>query len=120
MLQKVEMYTVICDNCHKDIGSEQDYSCWNDDLSAEDNANESDWFRGCTKTKEGKDGQHFCPECFSHDDDENFIIDKSRKNKYALKEAEVKFGCQFENPQIDCIDKVNVNCAFCPFKKIQS
>lgn len=27
-VHKVEMFTVICDNCKKDIGAEQEYSWW--------------------------------------------------------------------------------------------
>ena len=45
MIQKVEMHTVICDHCQKDIGSESEFSCWNDDNYAEENAMESDWLK---------------------------------------------------------------------------
>jgi len=74
MLQKVEMYTVVCDNCQKDIGTEDEYSCWNDDSYAETNAMESDW------QKEEK--KHYCPECYSYDDNDNLVLNSSLKDKY--------------------------------------
>jgi len=77
-LEKVEMFTVVCDNCKKNIGSEQDYSCWNDDTYAEENAMESDW--------EKVDDKHYCTYCYSYDDDDNFILNKELKDKYLLKE----------------------------------
>ena len=76
MIHKVEMYTVVCDNCKKDIGSEQEYSCWNDELYAESNASDSDW----TKIE----NKHYCNECCSCDDDDNYSIDESKKDKYAI------------------------------------
>lgn len=75
MIAKVEMYTIVCDNCGVDIASMQDYSCWHDSDYAEQNADESDWI------KEGD--KHYCPDCFSYDDDDNIIIKAERKNKYA-------------------------------------
>jgi len=77
MIKKVEMYTVACDHCKKDIGSEQDYSCWNDDTYAEQNAMESDWI------KDGID--HYCTDCYSYDDNDVFVLDESRKNKHLSK-----------------------------------
>ena len=76
MLQKVEMYTIVCDHCQKDIGSEDEYSCWNDDSYAETNATESDWLRDNDK--------HYCPDCYSYDDDDNLILKPEMKDKYKV------------------------------------
>jgi hypothetical protein len=65
-IEKVEMYTVVCDNCGHDIGADDEYSCWNDKGYAEDNAMQSEWYR------EGE--KHYCPDCFDIDDEDNLII----------------------------------------------
>lgn len=77
MIQKVEMYTVICDNCKKDIGSEQEFSCWNDDSYAVDNALDSDWVK--------VEDKHYCESCYSYDDSDNFILDLTKTDKYLPK-----------------------------------
>ena len=73
MIVKVEMYTVICDNCKKYFGSEGDYSCWNDDHFAEDNAMDSDWLK--------IDDCHYCTDCHSIGDDDELVIDPKRTNE---------------------------------------
>lgn len=62
-IEKVEMFTIVCDGCKNDIGSNQDYSCWNDPTCAEENAMESDWIK--------YEGKHYCPDCY--DEDEEYI-----------------------------------------------
>lgn len=66
MLKKVEMYTVVCDNCGEDIGVTQEYSCWNDENYVKTNALESEWVK--------KDGKHYCPKCYSYDEDDNLVL----------------------------------------------
>ena len=66
MLQKVEMYTIVCDNCGEDIGATQEYSCWNDEVYAEQNAGDSDWLK--------EDGKHYCPKCYSYDDNDQLVL----------------------------------------------
>lgn len=73
-VHKVEMFTVICDNCQKDIGAEQEYSCWNDEQSAKENAMEADWIE--------KDGSHYCDECYEMNDNDEYIIKTEMKDKY--------------------------------------
>lgn len=69
-IEKVEMFTVICDNCKEDIGSSDDYSCWNDKDIAEENAMENDWLK--------QNGKHYCPSCHSYGDNDELIINESR------------------------------------------
>lgn len=76
MISKVEMFTVICDNCKKDQGSESEYSCWNDKGAALDEAFEADWIE--------EDGKHYCRECYKIDDDDNVVINIERFNKYKI------------------------------------
>ena len=68
MIQEVKMYTVVCDNCGEDIGASSDYSCWNDEVYAWENADESDWIKLNEK--------HYCPNCWAYDDNDNIIIKK--------------------------------------------
>lgn len=70
MLTKVEMFTIVCDNCGEDIGASQEYSCWNDDSYAQENAMEAGWV---------KDGdKHYCTDCARFDDEDNLVINKER------------------------------------------
>lgn len=74
MIKKVDAYTVICDNCGLDIGSVQEYSCWNDLDFAEENAIDSDW---------SKDGEkHYCPDCHFYNCDDEIVINSERKGKF--------------------------------------
>ena len=74
MIKKVEMYTVVCDNCGEDVGSSQDYSCWNDQGYARTNAMESDWVKEADKD--------YCPDCASFDDEDNLVLNPERKDKF--------------------------------------
>ena len=66
MIQKVTMYTVICDNCGKDSNADSDFSCWNDMGWAQEEALESDWIK--------EEDKHYCPDCYEYDDDDNLVI----------------------------------------------
>lgn len=54
------MFTVVCDNCGKDVNEGEEYSCWNDIMFAEDIAMEVGWIK--------EDDRHYCPDCFTYDD----------------------------------------------------
>lgn len=66
MLKEVKMYTVVCDNCGKDVNKDAEYSAWNDKRYAEDIAMEADWIK--------ENDNHYCPDCFTYDDDDNLLI----------------------------------------------
>lgn len=71
MIKEVKMYTVVCDNCGEDIGSTEEYSCWNDEGYALDNAIESDWIE--------EEGNHYCPDCVQYDDNDKLILKEITK-----------------------------------------
>jgi len=71
-IEKVEMYTVVCDHCGEDIGSSSEYSCWNDDTYAEENAMESEWVK--------ENGKHYCPDCVSYGDNDELQLKPERFN----------------------------------------
>lgn len=64
------MYTVVCDNCKKDMGDESEFSAWNNEIAAQDVAMEADWIND-----KGKD---YCPDCISYDDNDELQIDSTR------------------------------------------
>lgn len=76
MIEKVEMYTVVCDNCGEDLGDHSDYSAWMDGDQARNVAIDSEWH---TYDNEKNEEQHICPNCFKgFDDDDKIIIDETR------------------------------------------
>ena len=66
MLKEVKMYTVVCDNCGKDVNKDAEYSALNDKRHAEEVAMESDWIK--------ENDKNYCPDCFTYDDDDNLLI----------------------------------------------
>ena len=66
MLKEVKMYIVVCDNCGKDVNKDAEYSAWNDKNYAVEVAMESDWIK--------ENDKHYCPDCFTYDDDDNLLI----------------------------------------------
>lgn len=72
-VEKIEMYTVVCDHCGEDIGSSEEYSCWADDCYAEENAMESEWLK--------VEGKHYCPECYEYGDNDELILKQDRKGR---------------------------------------
>jgi len=76
MIQKVEMFTVVCDNCGEDAGCDNDSgSCWSDESAAKEQAIESEWIE--------HKGFHYCPKCWSYDEDDNIVLAINSFNKSA-------------------------------------
>lgn len=71
MIKEISMYTVICDNCGKDLHENDEYSGFNDIAFVEDSASDAGWHK--------EDEKHYCPGCFSFDDEDQLVIDKSKK-----------------------------------------
>jgi len=71
MIKEVKMFTVICDNCGKDVCEGTEYSAWDEADFVTQIAGESDWhIEGDT---------HYCPDCFSFDDEDNLVIKELAK-----------------------------------------
>ena len=66
MIKEVTMYTVICDNCCKDVCENEQYSAWNCKDFVESIAKDCDWY--C------EHGDHYCRDCYEYDDDGNLIV----------------------------------------------
>lgn len=65
-IKKVEMFTVICDNCKKSADDGSDYSCWNDENYAKEVSMEAQYI--------DENGNHYCPNCYSYDEDDKLIL----------------------------------------------
>lgn len=80
MIQEVKMYTIICDNCGKNVNEGNEITCWSDKGYAEDSAMESDWIK--------EDGNHYCADCFEYDDEDNLVIKggNNEKQKTAMQQ----------------------------------
>lgn len=68
MIEKVEMYSAVCDNCGAVCGENDGIIAWTDEATAKDVASNSNW--------EEYDEQIYCPKCYSYDDEDNFKITK--------------------------------------------
>ena len=69
-IQKVEMFTVICDNCQESADKDSDYSCWSYKNRAKEVAMEANFIN--------ENGNDYCPKCYEYDDEDELIINKSR------------------------------------------
>jgi hypothetical protein len=66
---KMDYYTIECDNCKKVyIDDHNGYSAWADESDAFENASNDNWIE--------EEGNHYCNECWSYDDEDNLIIKK--------------------------------------------
>jgi hypothetical protein len=72
-IKKLEMYTVVCDNCKESADKGTDYSCWNDENSAKEVADEAGFIN--------ENGLDYCSKCHSYNDEDEFIIDYKRKRQ---------------------------------------
>ena len=73
MIQEVTMYTVICDNCGKDVNKDAEFSCWNEKGYAEECAKNADWIED--------DDKHYCDDCFSYDENDNIVLKQITNKK---------------------------------------
>lgn len=76
-IKKIEMYTVICDNCNKSADENTDYSCWNDSGYAEEVAQEANFIK--------ENNKHYCNNCYEYDEDDNLIINLNHESTRAEK-----------------------------------
>ena len=66
MVKEFATYTIICDNCGKDVCDGDDYSGYGDLGSIEDIAMDCGWTE--------QDGKHYCDDCWSYDDNDNIVL----------------------------------------------
>lgn len=66
MIKELTMYTVVCDNCGKNIYAENNH-CWEEKDMAEEDAVDY-WF--FVKV----DDKHYCDRCHELDDEDNIVI----------------------------------------------
>jgi hypothetical protein len=66
MLKEVKMFTIVCDNCDKDVNYESEYSGWSEESYVEEIRQEAGWVK--------YDDEHYCPDCFEYDDEDELVI----------------------------------------------
>jgi hypothetical protein len=72
MIIKETFYGVECDACGK-LFEGYEYSFWSDENYALENATDSEWIKD--------DKKHYCPDCYSYDDNDNLIIKTKEEKK---------------------------------------
>jgi hypothetical protein len=75
------MYSGKCDNCGHEIelgGGE--YSAYGDADTVQEEMFGSDWH--IEEGKKGEPAKHYCPDCFSWDDDDKLVLNQSRKKEH--------------------------------------
>jgi hypothetical protein len=80
MIYEVKMYSGKCDNCGCAIelgGGE--YSAYAHIDSVQEEMGNSEWH--IEETGKGKPNKHYCPDCFTIGDDDNIVINESRKKQ---------------------------------------
>lgn len=80
MIHKVTMYSATCDNCNKKWSDEHyGWTALSDELSMENILNEEGWHMGDEENNEGVNFECYCPDCWSYDDNDNFVLSKKQK-----------------------------------------
>ena len=67
-------YKIICDSCGKQFETIEGFSCYCDDPKGdliEEASDSADWMEF--------NGRHYCPDCYSYDDDDNIVTKDGRK-----------------------------------------
>lgn len=80
MIYEVKMYAAKCDNCGREAFDNQDYSCYGDKEQVREIISEMGWHE--TDYKNPLTSKHYCPECFTHDDNDNLVIQKRKQPYY--------------------------------------
>lgn len=73
MIQEVKIHTVVCDNCKKVFEGYDGISATYEERDIQEAAMNSEWINMGGTT-------HFCPECYSINDEDKIIIDGNRTN----------------------------------------
>ena len=69
-IEKVKMFTVICDNCKESADEGSDYSCWNDENGAKEVAMEAGFIN--------ENGNDYCHKCYNYNDEDKLEINSER------------------------------------------
>lgn len=70
MVQEKTMYGVMCDNCKDTLETYDGIAFWHNQDDAEENAMNKDWL--------DSEGKHYCPDCFSHNNEDELVINATR------------------------------------------
>lgn len=76
MIYKVEMFAACCDNCKREVFENSDYSCYAEAERVRDEISNADWHE--TDYKNPEQSKHYCPDCFSFNDEDELVINTER------------------------------------------
>lgn len=73
MIYPVTMYSAECDNCKEAafLGNGE-FSAYHEEDQVREDLMNSEWFNG--DTLKGHEGKHYCPGCWSYDDNDNLVL----------------------------------------------
>lgn len=66
MIRQVTMFEVVCDGCGEKWSNWDGICAYADQDHTEQSARDSEW--------EEKGGEHYCPNCYSIDDNDNIVF----------------------------------------------
>lgn len=81
MIYDVKMYAAKCDHCGCEAFDNTDYSCWSDVSTVQEQLDEMGWSTETTQEETALSLQ-FCNLCHSYNDDDELILNDSRKNLF--------------------------------------
>jgi len=66
MIKEVTMFTLVCDNCGKDVNEDTDFSCWNDKGVLKELADDQCWVE--------VEDKHYCHDCYIYDENDEILV----------------------------------------------
>jgi hypothetical protein len=66
MIKTQTVYGAFCDNCGKDFENHEGYLTFYDSDILQEELDEDEWYT--------KEADHYCPNCYHIDDEDNLII----------------------------------------------
>lgn len=76
MIYPVTMYAAKCDGCGKDVRLMGEYAAMVDELSVQEDLMNSGYH---TKYISERKNEHYCPDCWTYDDNDNVIFKQQNK-----------------------------------------
>ena len=70
MIYGITVYAAKCDNCGKELLEDEEYCGYNSKDFLIDLMGDSNWH--------SEDDKHYCPDCYSFDDNDNLILLKPK------------------------------------------
>ena len=83
MIEKIDMYTAVCDHCQFAYGMDGEYSAWGEKSTMEEVLTDDGWYTDSPEIPMDPD-KHYCPDCWYIDDNDVIVLKVDRLNKHAI------------------------------------